>query len=334
MILLLSEENCESTNLVIDWLIKFNANYFRINKSDNCQVKSISTSNNLLRIILCINKKSLDLSKINAVWHRRPGINLTHSIPKFKNLPSTIRTHLSIHLSGELHELNNFILYYLGTKKTIGTPGLHHINKLKCLDIANKIGLKIPKTKIFTRKDAMPVFNSMITKSIRNNPIIRYKSIASLSVTSRVPNALKKSISLEFFPSLIQEEIIKDFEIRVFFLNDLFYAMAIFSQGNPNTEVDFRNLNKGLSNRNCSYILPKFIEHKLRILLHKIGLNSASIDLIKTKQNEFYFLEINPVGQFGMVSYPCNYYLEKIIAQTLVNYDKNNKQIERHTNKL
>ena len=30
------------------------------------------------------------------------------------------------------------------------------------------------------------------------------------------------------------------------------------------------------------------------------------------------FLEVNPVGQFGMVSLPCNYQLEKRIAQYLI----------------
>jgi hypothetical protein len=40
---------------------------------------------------------------------------------------------------------------------------------------------------------------------------------------------------------------------------------------------------------------------------------------------ELVFLEINPVGQFGMVSHPCNYYLEKRIAQNLINSKYENK---------
>jgi len=46
-------------------------------------------------------------------------------------------------------------------------------------------------------------------------------------------------------------------------------------------------------------------------------LNSGSIDILVTPNNEYVFLEVNPVGQFGMVSQPCNYYLEKRIAERL-----------------
>jgi hypothetical protein len=38
-----------------------------------------------------------------------------------------------------------------------------------------------------------------------------------------------------------------------------------------------------------------------------------------TKKGEYVFLEVNPIGQFGMVSAPCNYNLEKKIAQYLIN---------------
>jgi len=37
------------------------------------------------------------------------------------------------------------------------------------------------------------------------------------------------------------------------------------------------------------------------------------LDLIYSKENEYAFLEINPVGQFGMVSYLCNYHLRQFI---------------------
>jgi hypothetical protein len=48
-------------------------------------------------------------------------------------------------------------------------------------------------------------------------------------------------------------------------------------------------------------------------------MNCGSLDLIYSIDNEFVFLEVNPVGQFGMVSKPCNYNLEKILAKELLN---------------
>ena len=61
-------------------------------------------------------------------------------------------------------------------------------------------------------------------------------------------------------------------------------------------------------------------EQLLRNLFESKELNSGSIDLIKPKdESNLVFLEINPVGQFGMVSHPCNYNIEKLIAQKLHN---------------
>ncbi len=57
--------------------------------------------------------------------------------------------------------------------------------------------------------------------------------------------------------------------------------------------------------------------------MDNLGLDTGSIVLIKSKDDQWYFLEVNPVGQFGMVSYPCNYYLERKIAEYLV--QKNNE---------
>ncbi len=41
--------------------------------------------------------------------------------------------------------------------------------------------------------------------------------------------------------------------------------------------------------------------------------------MILTPEGKYVFLEINPEGQFGMVSHPCNYYLERELALTFIN---------------
>lgn len=42
-----------------------------------------------------------------------------------------------------------------------------------------------------------------------------------------------------------------------------------------------------------------------------LNINMGSVDLLKASDGDIYFLEINPVGQFGLVSNFCNYHLEK-----------------------
>ena len=50
-----------------------------------------------------------------------------------------------------------------------------------------------------------------------------------------------------------------------------------------------------------------------------LNLNTGSIDLIKTKNNDYFFLEVNPCGQYESLSFNCNYQLNKKIATWLIN---------------
>lgn len=119
------------------------------------------------------------------------------------------------------------------------------------------------------------------------------------------------------FPSLLQQNIDKKYELRIFYLNEKCYSMAIFSQNDEQTKVDFRNYNWDKPNRNVPYTLPNKIKNKLIIFMNSMGLKTGSIDLIVTPKDDYIFLEVNPVGQYGMVSIPCSYNLDYEIAKEI-----------------
>ncbi|NJO92369.1 MAG: hypothetical protein HC831_27910 [Chloroflexia bacterium] len=66
------------------------------------------------------------------------------------------------------------------------------------------------------------------------------------------------------------------------------------------------------------YKLPDEIKNKLIALMNEIELDTGSIDMIVDKKGKYIFLEVNPNGQYGLVSDTCNYYLEKEIADYLM----------------
>lgn len=94
--------------------------------------------------------------------------------------------------------------------------------------------------------------------------------------------------------------------------------MAIFSQQSEQTKIDFRKYDPVKPNRCTPYKLPAEIENKIDRLMRRIKINSGSIDMIYSPNGQYYFLEVNPIGQFGMTSFPCNYPIEKRIAQYLI----------------
>ena len=71
-------------------------------------------------------------------------------------------------------------------------------------------------------------------------------------------------------------------------------------------------------NFNTEYNLPKEIKDKVGQLMHNLNLVTGSLDLIYTKDKEYVFLEINPIGQFGAVSDSANFMLEKKVAELLL----------------
>lgn len=52
--------------------------------------------------------------------------------------------------------------------------------------------------------------------------------------------------------------------------------------------------------------------------MNELELKTGSIDFILSKTDEYVFLEVNPVGQFGMVSELCNYSLYNKFADFVI----------------
>ena len=84
------------------------------------------------------------------------------------------------------------------------------------------------------------------------------------------------------------------------------------------TRADFRQYNEERPNRTVPYRLTPELEEGLRRLMDDLGLETGSIDLLVPPEGRQVFLEVNPVGQLGMVSHACNYPLERRIAEVLI----------------
>jgi ATP-GRASP peptide maturase of grasp-with-spasm system len=193
------------------------------------------------------------------------------------------------------------------------------VNKLEVLTIAKKCGLKIPYTFITNNKQDLKEAagnESIISKSITESVFFTTKNhyyqmlTQDVSHTGEIPDL--------FFPSLIQRNIDKDYELRIFYLEEEFYPMAIFSQNDRQTSVDFRNYNLKRANRNVPCKIPEEEKRRLLKFTKAVNLNCGSIDMIKDTQGDYIFLEVNPNGQYGMVDVPCNYKLNRRIAQQLL----------------
>lgn len=320
MILILSKANDLTTSTVLKWLYNFKQEFVRIN-GENTVTDFHFALNENEQAYLHYKDLSINLEKIQSFWYRRGKVNLEkYTKDKIQDDPQIEKV---IHESiiNEMQILEDYFYQNLKGKKSIGSYDRRGVNKLTTLNTAREIGLKIPQTIITTDKKKVAAFlkkhQAIITKPIHEVPINLVYGKKLLVYTSEIHKENLAQLPDIFFPSLFQEKINKKYELRIFYLNGKCYGTAIFSQLDEQTSVDLRNYNMQKPNRRIPFNIPDEIEEKLMLLMNKLELNCGSIDLIVTTDNEFVFLEVNPIGQFGFTSVVGNFQLEKEIAKYL-----------------
>lgn len=313
MILIKSSHKDVSTFQVAEWLLSFKKKFTIICETDI--IDSVNYSyNEYGQQITCLETttgKKFDTKSVDSFWYRRGKF-------VYKGAgQSDLSKEISENLKNEWDALNNEIFRQLESKPSLGSYFGRIPNKLEVLSIAAKIGLRIPKTLITDNcNDVINYFGNgdVISKTISE---VLYYVDQDTVYTNKTVLVDISNLPEKFYPSLFQERIKKKYEIRSFYMKGKFYSMAIFSQLDSKTEIDYRNYNYIKPSRSVPYRLNPSLEYSLTQLMEDLMLNTGSIDLIVSESGEIFFLEVNPNGQFGMVSDPCNYYLEKQIAANL-----------------
>ena len=329
MILILSSPFDHATAQVVAWLNHFDVPWLRLNQYLNDDKKrpiefNINLSDDSPTEIICKIFSSdtyQDLSKINVVWFRRILVSLPIITEGTEDWINDFHNSLSKIKTDEKTAFIDSLRNALKDKYWLSSPETANTNKFQQLLIAQKVGLKIPGTLLTTTKDELKKFKhrhgKIITKALQNIPHVKADKRNSLMLyTNTVSEQDIYNLPERFYPSIFQQCLDKEFEIRSFYLEGTFFSCAMFSQYSERTQIDFRRVDSKKPSRLVPYKLPNAIETKLSNLMALLNLNTGSMDIIYNGK-DYYFLEVNPVGQFGFGSYPCNYLIEKHIAKFL-----------------
>lgn len=333
MIVIISKRQLESTTeKVMEWLYFYGRRAVRINGDDIMEDDLFYLNVPVIKPFLRLKEnKSINLEEVSVVWFRRWS-DLGY-INKYTN-PEKSNTEIPYwilqNVTADQTVLRNFLFSQFDNKPFISDPrkfGL--INKFIVLSHAKEVGFRIPETIVCNSKEKLLPFlkqkKRIITKDIENSYMVKLGSCFYTNFTSEISESMENEIPEKFAMSAFQELIEKKYELRIFYFFREIYSMAIFSQNDNQTAIDFRQYNHIKPNRNVPYHLPDDVKAKIERLMQALGLETGSIDIIRTTDGDYMFLEVNPVGQISMVSVPCNYKLESLIAKKLISYESSKK---------
>jgi len=196
-------------------------------------------------------------------------------------------------------------------------------NKLLQLNIASQVGLTIPSTLVSNNPDSAKVFynennGGLITKMALPTAFSMNHTAMAMRTHAVKEEDINNMDNLKHCPMIFQEEIKKEIELRVVYVNGHFFTGAINASGSVHGKVDWR-LSTGDETYWEAYELPEKIKNNITKLMNQFQLTYGALDLIKTKAGQYVFLEVNPVGEWGMLQRDLNYPIAETIAKSLHN---------------
>lgn len=325
VILIFSIYDDAATTEVMRWL----------HRSGRCDVVRINSDEvaaqaSVLRISgetfsMTVKGREFALEDLQAVWYRKGEFWFRDSTG-----PVDIEGHaelseaLTARVASESQRVRDYVHHLIAHRvPTLAHARIASLNKLIVLDEARAVGLHVPEFHVSNDTEWLFDIASrqpMITKAMSNGVYLwdfAQSQRAYFSYTERVTPASFDGLPQRIPLSFVQREVTKALELRIFHLDGQLFPIAIFSQADEQTRVDHRKYNYERPNRTVPYALPSHVAERVLTLFRRLGLNTGSVDMMLGEDGNYYFLEINPAGQYDALSRACNFDIGVRIAQWL-----------------
>lgn len=307
-VLIFSSSIDYSTDLICIELEKRNISYLRINR-DQFHKFNIILDIDKPKLQIEFNKKIyfFNNEEFNSIYFRAPvflrTINKLYSLNEqlYKTQWNAFLRNLIIF--DKVRWLNNPVYTYRAE------------NKMYQLLEAKRNGLFIPKTVVANTIIGLENEKNYVIKSIDTALFnMDEKEIFTYSNTLSGRDIKSSKSDFSNAPVFIQEYIENKIDIRVTYVFGKMYAIKILNNG-KGISCDWRTIKKeNLEYSTCR--IPLDIENKLKLLMSSLKLNFGGIDLIESN-DQFYFIEVNPTGEWGWIVGNTDYRIDKSIVDFL-----------------
>jgi glutathione synthase/RimK-type ligase-like ATP-grasp enzyme len=260
---------------------------------------------------------STRLDNVSGVWYRRPRDISPGQMKVAAGYEQYSAAALNAHTTLLLAALSDAV--WVSDYYAI----LHASNKLLQLELAKKLGFKVPATLISSDRAAVQRFiekhGELIVKPLPGvSPIVN--GVQKAFFTTKINKSNTPSLAnLHLAPSIFQQCIETTFDVRVTVVGDKLFAAAIESKNTINNSAvrDWRICQFDGEISMESYELPSDIAQLCLNYVKKLGLRFGAIDLVMDNKGELWFLEINPNGQWAFVEAATGQQIGKALARLL-----------------
>ncbi len=179
------------------------------------------------------------------------------------------------------------------------------------LYLANKLGMKVPKS-IISNKTLDIGFEVVAIKSIDTAIVSKGEEEGFVYTEIYNRNELKEEKYTS--PFFNQQGLVPKIDLRVTVVESNLVAIKIYSE--ENIDEDWRRFKDKL---NYSIIeLPQEINDFCINYVKELNLKFGAIDLI-FHENEYYFIEINPTGEWSWLQQNTGFRFDELIVNSLQN---------------
>lgn len=299
-----------NVDIFFDYLTSKSIPYFRLNTDELNQNQQIAVRADGTFTLKDSHNHLFESHAITGVWHRK-----TWKVA----VPDELDPDYAQLFFNEYRYLRNNLYQSLAHLPWINPLENEYFverNKLYQLRIAREAGLNVPET-IFTNSGD-EIRNFLNSKNISravaklHGPNGQSMSGAALMETILIESSDEQNFEgFEYCPMIIQPYIEKEFELRLAYVDGKCFSGKINNREN----TDWRTMQTGNWER---YEVPCEISEKIKLMMNKFGLITGAIDIIKGTDGNYWFLEVNPQGEWGMLQKELNFPIAEAIADSLI----------------
>jgi glutathione synthase/RimK-type ligase-like ATP-grasp enzyme len=250
---------------------------------------------------------NFDLGRTTAVWWRRPQVADLSGIG-----PIDAR----IFTANEWNEAISG-LWLLLDAPWCNPPALDEIAGRKAyqLQVAAEVGLTVPRTLITSDPETARAF--VHSRPLGQTIFKTFSATHQVWRETRLVGAseLESLDAVRMAPVIFQEYIGASADIRVTVVGDRIFPAAIDARA-TDYPVDFR-MSLGQA-QTAPTELPTTIVGRLRRLMDRLGLVYGAVDLRRTPDGDYVFLEVNTAGEFLFVEQRTGQPIAQAMADWLV----------------